>query len=96
MIYLIARAAQSILRISGLIYCGERMTTLRMLNIVLKIRSVSSVSMLCYSSSELFAAVNRENLVYCVVATLLVFDLLSQGQEQMRASFLAFLMPPPF
>lgn len=95
MIYLIARAAQNVLRISGLIYFGERMTTLRMLNIVLMRWSVLSVFMLCYDSSDLFAAVTREKLVVWVVGTLLLFGLLSQGEERMRASFLAFLMPPP-
>lgn len=65
---------------------------LRMLNTVLKIRSVLSVFMLCYDGSELFAVVTRDKLVFSVVATLLVLDLLSQGQEWMRPSFLAFLM----
>lgn len=37
----------------------------------------------------------REKFVFWVVATLLVFGLLSQGQEWVRASFLAFLMPFP-
>lgn len=75
---------------------GERMTTLRMLNMVLKIWSVLSVFILCYGILKVFAAVTGEKLVCWVVATLLVFLLLSQGEEKMRASFLAFLMPPPF
>lgn len=37
----------------------------------------------------------REKFVFWVVATLLAFGLLSQGQEWVRASFLAFLMPFP-
>lgn len=56
MIYLIARATQSILRIIGLSCCGK-MTVLKMLNIVLKIYFILSVLKPCYGSWEHFVLV---------------------------------------
>jgi len=60
--YLLARAAHSILRTSGLLYWGERMTALRMMYIVLKVWSVLSVLMLCYDSSKLFCRGDQEEV----------------------------------
>lgn len=75
MTYITTTDAQCILRLSGLIYCGEGMTVLRILNVGFKIRSVLSEFMISYDSSELSTAVTREKF------TLLGFDLLSLGQS---------------
>lgn len=96
MIYLIDRDAGGILRISGLTYYKERMTLLRMLNVFLKIRSVLSVFILHCGSSELFAVVTREKLVFGFLATFQVSGLLSHGQKQIRSSFLTFLLLTSF